>query len=272
MKEYPDYKYRPRRKPKPLIKKDLCRYPFPFITPPGLDPLNPVTQRILSYNSLLPGQSTHPYPDHHLPSSLRSFVSPSQPSSEVLPESGVIKIKEEPETSISPVTSPHLPSNDDHTNHNTNKKEETTKQRRTVEAAHIMSAPEHSDSPNPPDSTTSPAPKIGPSSRVSSPPPLTILPSLPCSTAPRPTLPLLDIFQYSAGLYPPLLHPYLHQHLVPPYVFPTNNIHALLSSSSLAHQHQIARPIPKLPSQTTIKTEPAEFHIRPPTAAQNSNL
>ena len=37
MKEHPDYKYRPRRKPKSLIKKD--RFPFPFPTfPPPLPP------------------------------------------------------------------------------------------------------------------------------------------------------------------------------------------------------------------------------------------
>lgn len=38
MKEHPDYKYRPRRKPKSLIKKD--RFPFPFAPPlpPSLHP------------------------------------------------------------------------------------------------------------------------------------------------------------------------------------------------------------------------------------------
>ena len=30
MKEHPDYKYRPRRKPKPLVKKDLSKFSFPL--------------------------------------------------------------------------------------------------------------------------------------------------------------------------------------------------------------------------------------------------
>jgi hypothetical protein len=34
MKEHPDYKYRPRRKPKSLIKKDRFPFPFPTFPPP----------------------------------------------------------------------------------------------------------------------------------------------------------------------------------------------------------------------------------------------
>lgn len=37
MKEHPDYKYRPRRKPKSLLKKDRYAFPLPF--QPILDPL-----------------------------------------------------------------------------------------------------------------------------------------------------------------------------------------------------------------------------------------
>jgi transcription factor SOX1/3/14/21 (SOX group B) len=38
MKEHPDYKYRPRRKPKSLLKKDRYAFPLPF--QPILDPLS----------------------------------------------------------------------------------------------------------------------------------------------------------------------------------------------------------------------------------------
>ena len=40
MKEHPDYKYRPRRKPKSFMKRD--RYPFPYPMLPGYGPLSPL--------------------------------------------------------------------------------------------------------------------------------------------------------------------------------------------------------------------------------------
>merc|ERR1712048_1348510 len=50
MKEHPDYKYRPRRKVKPQMKKELGRYPFPFpfMSGPGLDPMNPIARQLLA--------------------------------------------------------------------------------------------------------------------------------------------------------------------------------------------------------------------------------
>jgi len=38
MKEHPDYKYRPRRKPKSLLKKDKYAFPLPMV--PGLNPFS----------------------------------------------------------------------------------------------------------------------------------------------------------------------------------------------------------------------------------------
>ncbi|XP_060556101.1 transcription factor Sox-14-like [Ruditapes philippinarum] len=38
MKEHPDYKYRPRRKPKSLMKKDKYAFPLPLV--PGFNPFN----------------------------------------------------------------------------------------------------------------------------------------------------------------------------------------------------------------------------------------
>ncbi|XP_059080932.1 transcription factor Sox-2-like [Tigriopus californicus] len=48
MKEHPDYKYRPRRKPKPLIKKEAGKFNLPLhFFPPGFDPASAVFARSL---------------------------------------------------------------------------------------------------------------------------------------------------------------------------------------------------------------------------------
>ena len=75
MKEHPNYKYRPRRKPKSLMKKDRYAFPLPF--QPLIDPLTkcpplalPSTGPVMSgeYNSALNAKA-------------RSFVSTSPTSS-----------------------------------------------------------------------------------------------------------------------------------------------------------------------------------------------
>ena len=83
MKEHPDYKYRPRRKPKSLIKKD--RFPFPFAPP--LHPHHHLSNKDsmdLSTHSVTDPMSIH----HHLNDPLalnlekcRSLLPPSLPPS-----------------------------------------------------------------------------------------------------------------------------------------------------------------------------------------------
>lgn len=69
LKEHPDYKYRPRRKPKSLLKKD--KYPFPMAMPmiPGISPLGGLPP---GFGSLVPTSEAM-----SLNEKMRAFLPPS---------------------------------------------------------------------------------------------------------------------------------------------------------------------------------------------------
>lgn len=48
MKEHPEYKYRPRRKPKTLQKSGYSAFPLPYLPTSALDPFNPLHQTFIS--------------------------------------------------------------------------------------------------------------------------------------------------------------------------------------------------------------------------------
>ena len=48
MKEHPEYKYRPRRKPKTLQKSGYSAFPLPYLPASALDPFNPLHQTFIS--------------------------------------------------------------------------------------------------------------------------------------------------------------------------------------------------------------------------------
>ena len=48
MKDHPEYKYRPRRKPKTLQKNGYSAFPMPYLPSSALDPFNPLHQTFIS--------------------------------------------------------------------------------------------------------------------------------------------------------------------------------------------------------------------------------
>ena len=48
MKDHPEYKYRPRRKPKTLQKNGYSAFPMPYLPSTALDPFNPLHQTFIS--------------------------------------------------------------------------------------------------------------------------------------------------------------------------------------------------------------------------------
>lgn len=239
MKEHPDYKYRPRRKPKPILKKELGRYPFPFpFLPQGLDPLSPLARHLLSYPVFPPDKARMGM----LPAPL-----PLAPAIKEEEESG--SEVEEDGRGASPWSRPPSPS--------------------------FTFPPRRQDSPSHPDSTTSPAPLMV---RVPSPPTLPKHPSSLTSTShPYPSftmaslssrhqLPLSDLLPSYPSLYPHLFHPSLYPHLVPSYLL-HHHLPPLLPALSPPPPLHIARPIPKLP--TSLATVPTLLATMPTLLAKS---
>nr|UJP31567.1 putative SoxB2 [Ensis directus] len=78
MKEHPDYKYRPRRKPKSLLKKDKYAFPMPLV--PGFNPYSGLAH---GYSAISQAESMA-YSQALLSEKMRAFQPPSTLSSPTL--------------------------------------------------------------------------------------------------------------------------------------------------------------------------------------------
>ena len=262
MKEHPDYKYRPRRKPKPLMKKELGRYAglFPGMSGQGLDPIN---------MNFLARQFLSPYPTFSSDKSrdFTPFPSPATSLSSLSQQrSPLIKEEEGGGGDCSPrhrslTRSPDLSGRSRRSRSHSPDRSPSPDPATFSSKRHFLP-----DSPSHPDSTTSPAPLVV---RPPSPPApgLTLPPlSYPSLTNPpaRLPLPISDLFHY----LPPYQH--LLSHYLPPYLLHSSGLQAMVAPPAPPPHPHIAIPIPKRPA-VNIKTEPTELLIRPP-AAQNSNF
>lgn len=147
MKDHPDYKYRPRRKPKPLIKKEMPRFPFsfPFIDPVSRQLINsypllnsPPDRNIKDFFPALDFSKVSRAPDSGLMPGLIPTSSMYQPKSLM----------------VSSLVSPSTTSfSSTHSSMSTSALQARLERPR-------LGPPFHPDSPNHPDSTTSPLPAL----------------------------------------------------------------------------------------------------------------
>ena len=274
MKEHPDYKYRPRRKPKPLMKKELGRYSlFPGMAGQGLDPINMnfLARQFLSPYPPFSSEKVRDFPTFHSPATSLASLQQRSPHIKEEQEGGDCS----PERHRSLTRSPDLTARSRRSRSQTPDRRCSPGRSPSPEPQTFSSKRRFlPDSPSHPDSTTSPAPLVV---RPPSPPATGL--TLPPLTYPglgqppaRLPLPISDLFHY----LPPYQH--LLSHYLPPYLLHSSSLQAMVtppppppapSSLDLSHPH-IAIPIPKRPA-VNIKTEPTELLIRPP-AAQNSNF
>ncbi|TRY67231.1 hypothetical protein TCAL_09803 [Tigriopus californicus] len=272
MKEHPDYKYRPRRKPKPLIKKEAGKFNLPLhFFPPGFDPASAVFARSLfspfsglpSYEAMIkhlqtttsdwdnsgmfqPFSSNVPsgrnlmhtngLPSH---SDLSAFMQMHQES---LADNQSVGDSDESNTNDDSI--PSLEKVDSLVHHPLTRTYLPTSS--TTVLAHAKSASFHRDSPSHPDSTTSPPPSISKASPGSSSPtavgPASQGRSLsspsPEKTSTNQPLPLLDLSTLYTNCYmnPGLISTYIAAGLlpaVPPYAMGPHMGHMPSMSGSL---------------------------------------
>eukprot|EP00094_Tigriopus_californicus_P010164 TCALIF_09803-PA protein Name:"Similar to sox2 Transcription factor Sox-2 (Xenopus tropicalis)" AED:0.62 eAED:0.65 QI:0/0/0/0.66/0.5/0.66/3/0/349 len=271
MKEHPDYKYRPRRKPKPLIKKEAGKFNLPLhFFPPGFDPASAVFARSLF--SPFSGLPSYEAMIKHLQTTTSDWDNSGmfQPFSSNVPSGrNLMHTNGLPSHSdLSAFMQMHQESLAD--NQSVGDSDESNTNDDSIPSlekvlAHAKSASFHRDSPSHPDSTTSPPPSISKASPGSSSPtavgPASQGRSLsspsPEKTSTNQPLPLLDLSTLYTNCYmnPGLISTYIAAGLlpaVPPYAMGPHMGHmpsmsgSLLNSGSLNLGH-VRRPIAQLP-------------------------
>ncbi len=266
MREHPDYKYRPRRKPKPMMKKELNRYPFPFPFLHGLDPIS--RQLISSYSLANPERVKEPFSS---PLDLSSFkLGQSEEnyhfgmimkSQSFLTNSTLSSFSSPPYSISSTLTSTSPLSSSSSLAASIASRASRFQDRLDVdEKDPLITNQLHRDSPSHPDSTTSPAPPSSPTFKTSiHSPPSSPPSSLPPSSSPPPSH--LSQPPTSLSSFPPPPIPYyppwyLH-HLFPSYIFHPPPLIPLPSSPSHI-------PLSSPPSHIPLTSRPSHIPLSSP--------